>query len=246
MFTVLRRDFKELRQTNAFRILVIVSAVIAIGGTVGGSLLLGRQSWLGEPAGRPWVELIIGLITYFLPLVVLLAFIWAFASLPVTREKVNGNIECLLATPLSPAELWAGKGLAIFLPGFIISAIANLIVLLGFNFLAIIPAAGAFILPGPVLLIGFFINPLLFYGLLSFILLFSLANNPDIAFAPSFIIGFGLMIGIPVGVATGVINVVSWQFALWYLAGAVAVWLAVAYLSRRLTKENIVLSSKGD
>jgi hypothetical protein len=246
MITVLRRDFKELRQTNVFRLMVILSAILTIGGTVGGSILLGRQTWIGEPAGRPGLELIIGLITYFLPLVVLIAFIWAFASLPVTREKINGGVECLLATPLSPIELWIGKGLAIFLPGFVISAVANLIVVLVFNFITVLPASGDFVLPAPALLTGLFINPLLFFGLLSFIILFSLANNPDIAFAPSFILGFGLMIGIPLGVATGAINVASWPFALWYLAGAAAVWLAVGYLTRLLTKENIVLSSKGD
>jgi hypothetical protein len=60
---VLRRDFNELRQTNAFRILVIVSAVITVACAVGVSIALSKQAWLGEEAARPIVELIIGLIT---------------------------------------------------------------------------------------------------------------------------------------------------------------------------------------
>jgi len=243
---VLGRDLKELRETNAFRIIVIISAVIAVGAAAGISIALGRQEWLGEGEASPWLELIMGVVAYFVPLFVLMAFIWAFASLPVTQEKVNGNIESLLATPLSPKSLWMGKSLAIFLPGFIVSVVVTLVVVLSVNLSVINPATGDFVLPTQVLLIGFIINPLLFLGLLSFIILFSLANNPDIAIAPSFIIGFGLMIGIPLGIATGVVDLASWSFALWYLGGAIVIWMAVCYFSRLLTKENIVLSSKGD
>ncbi len=243
---VLHRDFRELRQTNAFRIMLIIAGVITIAGAVSISIVLGRQAWLGEEAARPLLELIIGLVAYFLPLLVLIAFIWGFASLPIVREKINGNIECLLATPLNPGALWMGKCLAIFLPGFVISVIATLLVVLAVNLIAINPAAGYFVLPAPALLTGFIINPLLLFGLLAFMVLFALANNPDVAIAPSFIIGFGLMMGLPIGIATGAINLASWTFALWYLAGTAIVWAVVGYLSRLLSRENIVLSSKGD
>lgn len=245
MSIVLRRDFQELRRTNAFRILILTSAVITIGIAVGTSIALSKIEWLGVEAAKPMLELIMGLVIYFLPFSVLISFIWAFASLPITIEKVNGNIESLLATPLSPKAIWMGKGLAIFLPGFVISIVSTLVVLLAVNFAAIIPATGDFFLPAPVLLTSLLFNPLLFFGLLSFIVLFSLANNPDIAIMPSFLLGFGLMIGIPVGIAIGAIDLASWSFALWYLAGTIVVWAVVGYLSRLLTKEQIVLSSKG-
>ena len=246
MSIVLRRDLRELQQTNAFRIMVIISAVITIGGAVGVSIALSRQEWLRAEAAKPLLGLIMGLIVYFIPLLVLISFIWAFASLPITKEKVNGNIESLLVTPLSPKAIWIGKGLAIFLPGFVIAVVSTLVVVLAVNFAAIMPATGNFFLPAPVLLTGFLFNPLLFFGLLSFIVLFSLVSNPETAIAPSFLLGFGLMIGVPLGVATGAINLASWSFSLWYLAGAIVTWAVVCYLSRRLTKENIVLSSKGD
>jgi len=246
MSIVFQRDFRELRQTNAFLIMVIVFAVITITVAVSVSIVLSRQEWLGEEAARPMLELIMGLIAYFLPLFILITFIWAFASFPIIKEKVNGNIASLLATPLSPKEIWIGKSLTIFLPGFAISIVSTLIVLLAVNFIVISPATGSFVLTAPLLVTGFLINPLMFFGLLLFTVLFSLANNPDIAIAPSFLIGFGLMIGIPLGVATGVINLASWSFSLWYLAGTVVIWAIVCCLSRLLTKENIVLSSKGD
>ena len=246
MNVILRRDFRDLRQTNAFRIMVIVAAIITVAAAVGISIVLSRQAWLGEEVARPILELIISLVAYFLPLLILMAFIWAFATLPITKEKINGNIECLLATPLNPGSLWMWKCLAIFLPGFGISVIALLLVLLMLNLTTINPATGYFVLPIPALVTGFIINPMLFFGLLAFIVLFSLANNPDIAIAPSFIVGFGLMMGLPIGIATGAINLASWAFTLWYFVGTVIIWAVVGYLSRLLSKENIVLSSKGN
>ena len=155
------------------------------------------------------------------------------------------SIECLLATPLQPVALWMGKCLAIFLPGFAITVIASILVLLAVNLFAINPATGYFVLPVPALLTGLIISPLLLFGVLAFMVLFSLASNPDIAIAPSFIIGFGLMMGLPIGIATGTINLASWTFALWYLAGMLIVWVVVGSFSRLLTKENIIMSSKG-
>lgn len=243
---VFERDFKELRQTSAFLVLGIVFSVMTITIAVVVSIVLKRQEWLGVEAARPMLVLIIGLIAYFLPLFILISFIWAFANLPIIKEKVNGNISSLLATTLSPKEIWIGKSLAIFLPGLIISMVSTLIVLITINLFTIAPATGNFVLPAPLMLTSLIINPLLFLGLLLFIVLFSLANNPDIAFAPSFLVGFGLMIGIPLGVALGAIDLASWSFSLWYLLGVFIIWVIVLYLSRLLTKENIILSSKGD
>jgi ABC-2 type transport system permease protein len=242
---VCRRDLNEMRATAAFRIIVAFTIIITAIAAVAISIALHLQSWYGAPEAAPILDLILGLIAYFFPLFILITFIWAFASFPITSEKVNGNIECLLATPLSPKELWVGKGLAIFLPGYLISLIASCIVLLTVNFAAVLPGWEIFILPGAALVNGLVINPLLLFGILSFIILFSLADNPDVAIAPSFLIGFGLMIGIPVGLMTGTIDISSWSFVLWYLGGVVVVWAVVLYLRRLLTRQNIVLSSKG-
>ena len=242
---VMKRDYRELRQTAAFRIMVIAAAAVMLAAAVGISIALNRQSWLGKPEARPLLELFIGLVLYFLPLAVLLAFIWAFANLPVTKEKVNGNIESLMATPLSPRDLWLGKSLAIFLPAYFISIVASVIVILVINLSTILPATGEFVLPVPTLVLGFVVNPLLFLGLLLFMILFSLANNPDIAMGPSFILGFGLMMGVPVGLGLGTFDISSWSFTLWYLLGTVVLLAVVLSFTRLLTRQNIVLSSKG-
>lgn len=243
---IFQRDFREIRQSNAFRIICGLSLLLLLGISLGASIALNRQSWLGEPAARPFLIMITGIIAYFVPLFIMMAFIWAFASLPVTREKANGNIECLIATPISPRTLWLGKSLAIFLPGFLISCIVTCIIILIINLSTLMPATGVFILPLPGLLTGFFINPLLLFGTLSLTILLSLISNPDVAVAPSFLVGFGLMIGMMLGLALGVISFNSWIFLGGYLGGTFALWMVVLHFSRYLVTERIVLSSKGD
>jgi len=243
---IFKRDFKELRQTNTFLIISIIFSVVTIAITVSVSIILSRQEWIGQKAARPILDLIVGLIAYFLPLTILMTFIWTFSSLPVVKEKVNGNIASLMATTLTPKEIWWGKSLAIFIPSYVISVISTMIVLLTVNLSVIVPATGDFLLPLPLFLVSLILNPLLLLGLLLFIMLFSLANNPNIAITPSFLVGFGLMMGIPLGMASGDIKLSSWSFSLWYLVGVIIVWIVIFVLSRILTKENIVLSSKGD
>ena len=243
---IFQRDFRELRKTNTFLIISIVFSVVTIAIAVGASIILNRQEWIGGKEAGSILGLIIGPIAYFLPFTILMAFIWAFSNLPVVREKVKGNIASLIATTLSPKEIWWGKSLAIFIPGYVISVILTMIVLLVINLSVIVPATGNFLLPLPLFLVSLIWNPLLLLGLLLFIILFSLAKNPDIAIMPSFLVGFGLMMGIPLGMAMGAIDLSSWSFSLWYLAGVVIVWIAIFILTRLLTKENIVLSSKGN
>ena len=50
---------------------------------------------------------------------------------------------------------------------------------------------------------------------------------------------------VTVGAAVGAIDMASWSFTLYYLAGAIVLGAVVFYLSRLLTKEKIILSSKG-
>jgi ABC-type Na+ efflux pump permease subunit len=245
MILVMQRDYREMKSTAAFRIMLGISGFVTAGASIGISIALRLQSWYGVKEAAPFLDLIISLVVYFLPLFILLAFTWGFASIQITNEKVNGNIECLLAAPLSPRALWMGKCLAVFVPSYLVSAAASLIVIAVLNFAAILPGWGFSVIPIPALITGLVVNPLLFFALLAFLVLFSLANNPDIAVAPTLVFGFGLMVGMPVGLITGAFNIASCPFTLWYLVGTITVWMIVFYLSRLLTLQNIVLSSKG-
>jgi ABC-2 type transport system permease protein len=250
MSVVLRRDLKDLRQANAFLIIVIILGVVTIGAAIGASIALERWEWLGqeeawEETTKPVLELTVGFIVYFLTLFALMCFIWGFTGDPITKEKANGNIESLLATPLSSRAIWMGKSLAIFLPGFVIAIVSTLIVVLAVNLAVIHPNTGNFVLPAPVLVTGFLGNSLLFLGLTLLIVLLSLLHSPDIGVMISWPVAMGLMMGIPIGAGIGAIDMASWSFALCYLAGAIVLGVVVFYLSRLLSKEKVILSSKG-
>ena len=79
---ILKRDFKELKQTNTFLIISIVFTAITIAIAVTVSIVLSKQEWVGQKAAEPVLEIMISLIAYFLPLAILMTFIWAFSSLP--------------------------------------------------------------------------------------------------------------------------------------------------------------------
>ncbi len=243
---ILKRDLTELRKTNTFLIISIIFAIITAAIAIIAGILLNRQEWIGGNEATLVLGSIMGLIAYFLPLTILMAFIWAFASLPVVREKAKGNISSLLATALSPKEILWGKSLAVFIPGYIISVFSTIIIVLAVNLSVIIPNSGNFLFPLPLFLVSLILNPLLLLGLLLIIILLSLANNPDIAITPSFLVGFGLMMGIPLGMAMGKIDLSSWSFSLWYLGGVIIIWIIMFSLSSILTKENIILSGRGN
>lgn len=242
MLIILKRDFKEMRRSNAFLLMVILISIAAAAVIAGIGISLVNKAWLLEADARPVLTLIISLVVYFLPFFIIISFIWAFSSLPVIKEKANGNIANLLATPMKPWQFWIGKSMAIFLPGYVISLIYTLIVLVAINLIIISRPANIFIPPVPLILTGLVVNPLLFFCLILFIIFLSLVSGSQIAIAPSFIAGFGLMMGIPLGIMTGVIDLASWSFCLWYALATVACIIGIFFLSSRLTKENVILS----
>jgi len=244
-YIIFQRDFRDILKTRAFLIICILVSLLTIAAAVITSVLLGRREWIGEEAARPLLELIIGLLAFFFPFTVLMVFIWGFSGLQIVKEKVEGITASLIATTISPRQLWIGKSMAIFIPGYLMAIASTMLVVLSINFLVILPASGNFIFPLPLFLVSLIWDPLLLLATLMFIILFSLAGNPDIAIAPSFIVGFGLMMGIPIGMALGAIDLVSWDFSLWYMAATAVFWIIVIILTRLLTKENIVLSGKG-
>jgi len=244
-YIIFQRDFRDILKTRAFLIICILVSLLTIAAAAITSGLLGRREWIGEEAARPLLELIIGLLAFFFPFTVLMVFIWGFSGLQIVKEKVEGITASLIATTISPRQLWIGKSMAIFIPGYLMAIASTMLVVLSINFLVILPASGNFIFPLPLFLVSLIWDPLLLLATLMFIILFSLAGNPDIAIAPSFIVGFGLMMGIPIGMALGAIDLVSWDFSLWYMAATAVFWIIVIILTRLLTKENIVLSGKG-
>ena len=247
MLVVLRSDVGDILHSKAFLIVAIIIGVITVGAAVGVPLAL--NWWLDKglawEEAKPLLELFMGLAVNYVPLMVLFTCMATWATEPIAREKAKGPMESLLATPLTAKAVWIGKSLAIFLPAYIIGLIATLIVILAMNLASILPTTGHFVLPLPEAFTSFLFLPLLMFALISLGVIFSLITNPVIG--QTVVIFVGVLLLQVVGQVGGRIQwlLASWDYALYNLAGAALLGIIASYLSRSLSKERIILSSKG-
>jgi len=244
---VLQSDVGDIVHSRAFLIIAIIIGVLTIGAAVGITIALNRWFFPGlawEDA-KPNLELFMGLVVNYTPLIVLFTCMATWATDSIAKEKAKGPIESLLATPLTAKAFWIGKSLAIFLPAFIMGLISTLIVILVVNFASIVPTMHHFVLPPSEGLTSFLFLPLLMCALISLGVLFSLITNPVIG--QIIVIFVGVILLQVVGQVGGRITwlLASWDYALYNLAGAILLGVTAFYLSRFLSKERIILSSKG-
>jgi ABC-2 type transport system permease protein len=245
---VLQSDVGDIVHSKGFLIIAIIIGVITVGAAVG--LPIALNWWLATglawEEAKPLLELFMGLTVNYVALIVLFTCMATWATEPIAKQKARGPIESLLATPLTARAVWIGKSLAIFLPAYIIGLIATVIVILAMNLASILPTTGHFVLPLPEALTSFLFLPLLMFALISLGVIFSLITNPVIG--QTIVIFVGVLLLQVVGQVGGRITwlLASWDYALYNLAGAALLGVIAFLLSRRfLSKENIILSSKG-
>ena len=247
MAIVLRRDAKDIVHSKVFLIIAIIFGIVTIGGGVGATILLNRWlpglSWADA---KPALEVIMGLVVNYMPLIVLYTCMVTWAGDAVAKEKARGPIESLLATPLTAKAVWMGKSLGIFLPACIMGLVSTVIIILVMNFAAILPTTGYFVLPPAEAVTGFLFLPLLMFALMWLGILISLVTNPAIGQLVIISIGV-ILLQVPGQLGGHLIWLLpSWDYALYNLAGAAFLGVIAFLLSRRfLSKENIILSSKG-
>jgi len=247
MLVVLQSDVRDILRSKGFLIVAIIIGFVTAGAAVGVPIAL--HSWLATaPAweeAKPLLELFMGLAVNYVPLIVLFACVATWATDPIAKEKAKGPIESLLATPLTARAVWIGKSLSIFLPAYTIGLSATLIVILAMNLAAILPTTGHFVLPLSEAFTGFLFLPLFMFALVLLGIIFSLITNPVIG--QTIIIFVGVVMMQVVGQVGGRLwwLLASWDYALYNLAGAALLGIIAFYLSRSLTKERIILSSKG-
>lgn len=180
-------------------------------------------------------------VAYTLPFVLTMLICSVFAAYAITMDKAKRTLESLLATPLSLRQIWLGKSLAVALPGVTIALLVSLLALLAMNLVIVVPTVGSFIMPSVLSLVtGLVIVPVVAFFVVSLVSFLQLImTNPRIAnFA---------FIGIFIGIYLAIITewAASWDFSFIYLMAIVFLVVVTLFLARFLTKERIVLSSKG-
>jgi len=167
------------------------------------------------------------------------ASVIAFQSL--VREKTRGNIQALLATPLTPADLWLGKTLAVFAPGFVFAVIMTIAVFIVINSIYFIPEIGVVLTPG-MLVSSLVVVPLMYFALMLLVHEIGISARPVTAniLAQLFLpVVITLMINL---VTRDVINAGSWLFTVVLLGLALLIGAFVLVLRSKLTVEKIILS----
>ncbi|MBG9791122.1 hypothetical protein ABD76_00665 [Paenibacillus dendritiformis] len=231
---VFRRDFSEYQSWKSFKLVMIlfILATMAVCGII---LLSGKEGQI--------LQLTLANTLFLLALVPPIVNIPIFTTAPLTRDKENRTIANLLVTPLHPREIVQGKSLAVFLPGYLISFLSPLFVALVVNVARIVPAGGSFYLPPPLLLAIFVITPVFCYSLTTLTIQLSMITSPELAILPSYLLGFALLLGLPIGSGMGIIDLASWPFLFLYAGAAILMRVLVWSFSFLLTKERIILSN---
>jgi ABC-2 type transport system permease protein len=165
-----------------------------------------------------------------------------FAAYSVIVDKSKRNLESLMATPISLKQLWLGKTLGVTLPSVIIALLVSIIGYVAINFGLIIPHTGNFIFLDPSAIITVLVLiPLLLFTISALVIYMQLIiSNPRVAnfaFTAIFLLIFFVMTFLSQkGFET--------NFGIIYLGMTIICGGLAYFLSKSLTKEKVLLSSK--
>jgi len=243
---IIVKDLKDTLRTKAFYgsicLVVFVLATLAIG--LGGPIehLLGQQPVPDENILA--VQSLMGTTAFMAALLLMMLFCMYINAYAVTMEKMKRSLESLLCTPLSLKHIWLGKSLATTIPGVALGLLFAFATVAGINQFFVVPILGRFVMPGPAPTVTTLVAaPLIVFGVTSLMmaLQFVISNIRWINAA---------VIGVMFAVTYGLSPILrfgpgSWNILLVSLGVAMAVAVLTGFLSRLVSKERIILTSKG-
>lgn len=240
---VAAKDIKEAFRSNStyfFMGVMMLMAFVYFDGLRNAIKSLSEQG-ASRDVLRLAIQGVIDTTMYTLPLILNMLFSSFLSTYSVIMDKAKRTLESLMATPLSLRQIWVGKSLAITLPSIGATLVISLLVLVLLNRIFVVPAVGSPVIPDVLSVVsGLLIVPVIAFLVAMIVTLLQLVmSNPRIAnFA--FIALF-----MAVFFATTLRLAPSWNFSLTYVVVAVFLTMVNLLLARFLTKERVVLSSKG-
>jgi ABC-type Na+ efflux pump permease subunit len=224
---------------------VFVSIGVVFICVIGLAVLFGSQFLLPEADAavpdRSVLENYLGLILFATSFMSIGIYASVFSFQSMLREKARGNIQALLATPVSAADLWLGKSLGVFLPGLAFAVVMTLAALLAINFIYLVPKVGFIVTPG-MAFSSFVAVPLIFLAMSLLVNMVGLTGKPATGnvIAQVFLpVMTALMINLALRQLP---NAGSWLFAVILLGAAAVIGAVVLVVRPKLTAEKIVLS----
>ena len=241
MFLLIRKDIKEAFASKSTMLYVVILAVIAFPYYEYAKSSLDRMVQQGASLNIliETAQMSVSSMFVSLPLVLIMLSCSVFAAYAILLDKTKRSLESLLATPLSLRQLWVAKNLAVTLPSVVIGVGVSIILLVLLNILVYTPVTGVIMPDISALISGLILTPLLTFLTVSIVAFLQFVmTNPRYA---SMVFSM-LFVSIYLLTITGVSA--NWDFNLIYLGMIAVLFLINVFLSRLLTKEKIVLSSK--
>jgi ABC-2 type transport system permease protein len=234
-----------MKNSLRLRAVIIVSVGIVLICVIGCTVLLATQTIRPEmnavTPNRSVLESSLSLIMYTTSFMSIGIYASVIAFQSMIREKSRGNIQALLATPITPGDIWLGKSLAVFLPGLVFTTVMTLATFLAINYIYFIPDMGFIVNPW-MIISNFIAVPLVYLAMTLLVHIIGLAGKPGTGnviaqiFLPVMI---ALMINLGV---RDVLNAGSWLFMVILLGVAAVIGVIVQMLRPNLTAERIILS----
>jgi ABC-2 type transport system permease protein len=245
LWIIARKDFGEAFRSRSTYIYILVLIFLTFNYFSGYNSLIGALTQQNASPKEIYDQSRIFLngLANIVPMIDSIFVCSIFATYSVVVEKAKRNIESLMVTPVSLRQIWMGKTLSVTLPSVMIGLAVAIIGYVILNFWVVIPQTGSFIFPEPLAIVtALIIVPVLIFTVVSLVLYLQLViSNPRIANLVFFAIFFVLIFGVNALPAFGIML----DFSLIYLVVIVLCAAAAYFLSRSLTKEKVILSSKG-
>jgi len=245
IWIIAKKDIKEAFQSKLTYLYIAILCLLTwpyfmvVKNSLDSLIRQGASSTELRHAAQPLVNI----ATYTLPLTLAMLICTFFANTSIVMDKAKRTLESLLATPLSLRQIWLGKSLAVALPSLLISLSVSFIAIIVLNVVVISPKVDTFIVPGTLSIVtSLIITPLVTFFVVAIVSFLQLTTaNPRIANLAFTVI----FVGIYIYLQTISKPTVTWYFALIYLSAMLVLVGIMALLDRILTKEKVVLSSKG-
>jgi ABC-2 type transport system permease protein len=242
IFSIAKKDLAEAFRSKStyfyvfFLLVISVQYFVAFNDVI--SAAIGRGESLDQV--RLAAQSVADTVTYTLPLVFSMLLCSSLVAYSIAMDKAKRTLESLMSTPMSLRQIWMGKSMAVALPGVVIGTIVTLLIFLAMNFAIAVPKVGGFILPGVLPLVtALVIIPAMTFVVVAVVgfmqLIMTNQRLPNLVFI---IVFFAIYFTSITGAGAG------WDFSIIYLLAIAILVAAIFILSRFLTKDRVILSSK--
>lgn len=242
---VMKYALKNQLRMTATTLISVMVIMICVAGTIVliTYLLIGPEMEKTVP-NRAVLETGMGAVLFLAGFITIGIYSSVFTYQSLVREKARGNIQALLATPVRPRELLAGKVLAVSVPGFLFTVV---MVVAAFFIINIVYFTGevGFVVNHWMIISTIIAVPLLYLSVTFFVHVIGLAGKPGTANVIGQIF-LPLMANVMIQLGTRTsLGTASWLFMVILFALAAVIGTSVYFLRNKVATETIMLSIQG-